>query len=602
MSSYQPSGALAGEGGDPRLTHNDSLINAEEDHRHERDISFEEYYYYAGITRAEEKIADEEYRRIRGPRSFANTITGRFSKGGDHAVAQAQAQMAADESRVTNEKTGELNEKGEPTGEVVAPHYAADLKNASRAMRTASWGSIFYLITTDILGPFTCPWAFAQMGYGPGVALYTVFGGFSIYSGWILWKVFLGLDSDKYPMRNYAEAFMRVWGRWAMHVANIGQFIQLLLTVSILILANGQAIYQISMGPQGNAGICFIACLIIFMAAGFILGQIRTLQRFSWIANFAIWMNVFTMICLMVLYAKFPPNFDLLVGTFGPNFGKAPIKTFAGTPPPGYASGGNGFIGSLNGLNQAVYSYAGAMLFITFLAEMRHPMDFWKALLCAETFIYFCYMFFGMFIYSYQGQFTYNPIVQGLVNYDWQTALNIIQLITGLIAAALYGNVGLKVSYVEVLEKICGFPPLHTKGGKFWWIALIPLYWGLGFVVAAAIPQFSYISGLVGALFLLSFTYTFPAFLAFGFWIKKDAMDSETERFDPATHTYHYRDTGVRRFMRGFMKKPVFNTLNMLYCLGALVTTALGMYSALLGIIGAFQAGIATSFSCKPPI
>lgn len=403
-------------------------------------------------------------------------------------------------------------------------------------------------------------------------------------------------------MRNYAEAFMRVWGRWAMHMANIGQFIQLLLTVAILILANGQAIYQISMGPQGNKGICFIACLIIFMAAGFVLGQIRTLQRFSWIANFAIWMNVFTMICLMVLYAKYQPNFTLLVNTFGPNFGPAPIKTFAGTPPNGYASGGNGFIGSLNGLNQAVYSYAGAMLFITFLAEMRHPMDFWKALLCAEAFIYFCYMFFGIFVYSYQGQFTYNPIVQGLANYGWQTALNIIQLVTGLIAAALYGNVGLKVSYVEVFEKVLGFPALHTTRGKFWWIALIPLYWGLGFVVAAAIPQFSYISGFVGALFLLSFTYTFPAFLALGFWIKKDAMDSETERFDPATRTYNYRDTGIRRFMRGFMKKPIFNTLNFIYFLGALCTTALGMYSALEGIIGAFQSGIATSFSCKPPI
>ena len=156
MSSYQPSSALAGEGGDPRLAHNDSLINAEEDHRHERDISFEEYFYYASITRAEEKIADEEYRRIRGPRSFANTITGRFSKGGDHVVAQSQ--LTADESRVPNEKNGELNEKnGEPTGDVVAPQYSSELKQASRAMRTASWGSIFYLITTDILGPFTCP-------------------------------------------------------------------------------------------------------------------------------------------------------------------------------------------------------------------------------------------------------------------------------------------------------------------------------------------------------------------------------------------------------------------------------------------------------------
>lgn len=53
------------------------------------------------------------------------------------------------------------------------------------------------------------------------------------------------------------------------------------------------------------------------------------------------------------------------------------------------------------------------MLFIAFLAEMRHPWDFWKGLICAEVFIYVCYMFFGLFVYSYQGQYAFNPAMQG---------------------------------------------------------------------------------------------------------------------------------------------------------------------------------------------
>lgn len=65
-----------------------------------------------------------------------------------------------------------------------------------------------------------------------------------------------------------------------------------MLFVAVLILGNGQSISQISKGPNGGAGICFVACLIIFMAAGFVLGQIRTLQRFSWIANLAVWVNL----------------------------------------------------------------------------------------------------------------------------------------------------------------------------------------------------------------------------------------------------------------------------------------------------------------------
>lgn len=42
------------------------------------------------------------------------------------------------------------------------------------------------------------------------------------------------------------------------------------------------------------------------------------------------------------------------------------------------------------------------MIFAAFMAEMRHPMDFWKALLIGEVFIYVVYMFFGIFVYSYQ--------------------------------------------------------------------------------------------------------------------------------------------------------------------------------------------------------
>jgi hypothetical protein len=66
-------------------------------------------------------------------------------------------------------------------------------------------GSIFYLITTDILGPYNVPWAISRMGYGPGFALYTVFGGFAAYSGIQLWQIFVGLDSTRFPLRNYGD-------------------------------------------------------------------------------------------------------------------------------------------------------------------------------------------------------------------------------------------------------------------------------------------------------------------------------------------------------------------------------------------------------------
>jgi hypothetical protein len=37
-------------------------------------------------------------------------------------------------------------------------------------------------------------------------------------------------------------------------------------------------------------------------------------------------------------------------------------------------------------------------MFIAFLSEMRRPMDFWKGLLVAQTFITVVYIFFGAFV------------------------------------------------------------------------------------------------------------------------------------------------------------------------------------------------------------
>lgn len=304
----------------------------------------------------------------------------------------------------------------------------------------------------------------------------------------------------------------------------------------------------------------------------------------------------------MGVAANSPPNFAATQASYGDAFGPGPVHTYAGQPPTGMASGGEGFVASLNGLNQAVYSYGGAMLFFNFLSEMRHPWDFWKGMICAQTFIYVVYMFFGIFVYSYQGQYAFNPVMQGLSPYNYQTAANICYIITGLIAAALYGNIGIKVVYTNVFQELFGAPPLTIKMGKILWVVMVPAYWALAFVIAAAIPQFSYISGLIGAVCILSFTYTFPALLQLGFQIKKDAILPE-ETFDPITHTYTRLDSGLKRWARGFMKNWALNSFNVLYFLGALTTCALGIYSSVEGLISAFNGqSVATSFGCKPPV
>lgn len=299
----------------------------------------------------------------------------------------------------------------------------------------------------------------------------------------------------------------------------------------------------------------------------------------------------------MVVCSQYGPNYAASESTFGtaPN---QPIVT-SGYWPPGLDLSDH-----VNGLMQAVYSFGGASLFNELMAEMRRPWDFWKALICAEIFIFSVYITMGLVVYSYQGQYSYNPAYQGIPNsaYSWQTLGNAVFFISGLIAALLYGNIGAKVFYAAVLRDIFHLPALNDRTGKWIWVALVPIYWSLAFILAAAIPQVSYLGSFVGAACILQFSYTFPPILLVAYHTHKDAMLAE-EHFDPATRSLQRVDHGWTRWVRGYKKKIVLNTVNVVYFLGALTTAILGIYSSVIGMHASFTSPSSSieSFSCKNP-
>jgi amino acid permease len=281
----------------------------------------------------------------------------------------------------------------------------SEWEHAQRAVRTASWGSIFYLIATDLLGPNSVPWAFCKMGYGPGVVLYTVFGAMSCYSGLQLWKMFVGLDSTRFPMRNYGDVAFRVYGSWARIFVNVLQSFQFLMNVTLLIETNGQGLAQMAAGANQKGFLCFIVAQIIFMVFGLVLGQIRTLQRLSFLATIALWLNIVVVILTMAVVHQYPPNYSASLTSY--RTPKGPIET------SGYWPSDSALHDKINALMNAVFSYGGATLFNELMAEMSRPYDFWKGFIIAEAFIYSCYIIVGMVVYRAQGQFTFNPAYQG---------------------------------------------------------------------------------------------------------------------------------------------------------------------------------------------
>jgi len=194
-------------------------------------------------------------------------------------------------------------------------------------------------------------------------------------------------------------------------------------------------------------------------------------------------------------------------------------------------------------------------------------------------------------------------ILAGIPNsaYAWQTLGNAISFISGLIAALLYGNIGIKVFYASVLRDVFRFPPLDHRVGKWTWVAIVPIYWGLAFVVAGAIPQIANLTAFVGAACILQFSYTFPPILIVGYNCQKDAILPE-EHFDPTTGQVTNRvDSGLKRWMRGYRKKFLLNTFDVMYFLAALGTAGLGIYASVIGMHETFSTTALTPFTCQNP-
>jgi hypothetical protein len=560
----------------------------------EENIPLEEYLYQAVLQRELEKSPDYgeaaptvplwEVIRTKLLNKESKNIHGTISNDNNNNTYHSPDNSISEKEKSDNNDHIEAYD-------LVSEPILTSKENANRMLRIASWGSVFYLITTDILGPTSAPYAISQLGYVPGALLYFLFGVAAAYCGFLLWRQFLLLDSIKYPLKNYGDIVGRIYGKRTRYAIDFFQSIQLFCNVAVIILGNGQGLSQVAKGKG-----CYTILIFVWAIAGAIVGQIKTLAKFGFLANAAIWMNVFVIIATMACASAFLPNYIAAAGTSGVTQGPVITKVIV-------SGAGDMFQSQLNACMNIVYSYGGALVFIEFMSEMKRPWDFWKGMACAQIFIFSVYLIFAMVVYHYQGQFVINPANQGISDYGWQTATNIVNLVSALIAAGLYGNVGIKCLYASVFERFFKWPSLESKYGRLIWSIFVCIYWALAFVFAAAIPNFSSLVSLIGAVCILQFSYTFPFIMQFGLDLQLGAMVEDGE-YDPLTQTPNRIDTwkNLSRWKRGFKQKWFSNTCHFILFLASLATAALGIYASAMSLKKAFDAGTTTSFTCNSPV
>ncbi len=143
-----------------------TAIRPQERALHDTNVTLEEYMFYAERTRAEEDAGAADAPGL--------TLMD--------VLFPSRGKARQLESSSSDEKIG-VHSSGPKHTEVNLSNAAeraqisdVEWTNASRALRSASAAACFYLITTDILGPFGVGFSIGTMGWGEGIGLFTVFG------------------------------------------------------------------------------------------------------------------------------------------------------------------------------------------------------------------------------------------------------------------------------------------------------------------------------------------------------------------------------------------------------------------------------------------
>uniref|UniRef100_V5E481 Amino acid transporter transmembrane domain-containing protein n=1 Tax=Kalmanozyma brasiliensis (strain GHG001) TaxID=1365824 RepID=V5E481_KALBG len=155
----------------------------------------------------------------------------------------------------------------------------------------------------------------------------------------------------------------------------------------------------------------------------------------------------------------------------------------------------------------------GHIMYPTFIAEMKDPREFPKALYAVTVAEFVLFSVTGIVGYRYTGQYTTAPAVGTLRPVFKKIAFAFV-LPTTIIIGVLYASVVAKYLFSRLTMGTKHYNN-HTVLGWTVWVGCVTVTWVLGWVIGEAVPFFGSLLSLMSALFDCYFGYIFWAFAFF---------------------------------------------------------------------------------------
>ncbi|KAJ5490532.1 Amino acid transporter transmembrane [Penicillium expansum] len=345
-----------------------------------------------------------------------------------------------------------------------------DESNAEIKYKVLKWwqGGLLMVAETISLGILSLPAAIAGIGLVPGLIILVGLGLLSTYTGYVI-----GQFKWRYPhISSMADAGEVLMGGFGRELFGTGQLLFLIFLMASHILT-----FTVALNSITGHGTCSIVFGVVGLILSLILSLPRTLEKMSWLSLVS-FISVFTAVMVTMIALG--------------------IQNHGATVKPVVEA--NFVTGIMSACNIA-FSYVSHNTFFTFMAELKDPKDFPKALALLQSIDMTLYIVAAVVIYRSAGTLI-SRIAYG------------IALPTIVIAGVINGHVAAKSLYVRIFA---GTDRMHKRDWVSMgsWVGIAFGLWVIAWVIAEAIPVFNNLLSLITALFGSWFTFGFTGM----FWL-----------------------------------------------------------------------------------
>ncbi|KAJ7458750.1 transmembrane amino acid transporter protein-domain-containing protein [Mycena galericulata] len=346
--------------------------------------------------------------------------------------------------------------------------------------RSCSWQKTTALLMSEYicLAILSFPWSFSVLGMVPGVIVTISVAASVQYTSYILWKFCM-----KHPeVRDVCDIGRIIFG---------GSELAYNLTGLMFILNNTfiQALHCIVgaklLNTLTGSALCTITFSAITAIICFVVSLPRTLNQLGGLGTF----SAITMGLAVLLAVIFSGIQDHPVGFNG----VPPLVT--STPPPGTT-----FVVGMSAFLNISYTFIGQITLPSFIAEMKNPRDFPKALAAVTICEVVVFTLCGAIMYHFVGfQYMTSPAFGSLQPLYKKIAFS-FAIPTIVYLGSLYSSVTARFVFFRL------YPKSHhrysnTVQGWLTWSGIIAITWVFAFIIAEIIPFFSDMLSLMSSLF-----------------------------------------------------------------------------------------------------